>query len=954
MASHQADNSDETTISGKSPVADHGSQSGVASASIEPASPPTEPSSTASAQTASSPKEPSSTLPPSPAPQIRLAKDDQATVISTRDPESGDSNFVIGNPIPPAFSKQLIGETLGHFFIDAFVGAGGMGAVFRGHDTMLDRRVAVKILSQQHNANLDTVRRFKNEAQSAARLDHPNIARVYHVGEEKGWNYIVFEFIDGVNIRDLVERRGPMSIEESLAYTLQISEALQHAFERDIVHRDIKPSNVMINTNNKAKLVDMGLARLHQVDSSADDLTASGVTLGTFDYISPEQARDPRTADVRSDLYSLGCTLYYMLTGRPPFPDGTVLQKLLSHSGETAPDPREFRPDVPDEVAILLSRLMTKNPNDRYQTPSELIGEMLMMIEDLGIAVPHGSGAVLISTGPAEASAIEKHLPWVVPVITLLLVTFVMDWVWEARGNDSYFVFNPRASTQLIETAGGSDVESPTALDASDSGKTEGDTTSSSETISPIPFEGGSIDLTPLPGVEESTEPDSSASGPTEEPMKATDTNSGASASPVSPTETNGTETVDPAVVEPKVTEEPLLAKNVLLVPDQYPTLYDAVVQASANPEIDTIELRFNGEQLFERPLQLNNVQLKIRAGDGFSPQLRFAPNAESALQDMFSILRGSVEFEQLHFVYDGSQVSDINASVMLLEQTERITISECSLTVIGQMDSGIYTRPGLSVFRLKDDVFQDVAMRKDPVISLKDTVVRGETNLLSLDQSSAFRFFWDNGLLAISGNLLNCGGASEFDMQTGYMQVDLTHVTARAEQGLFQLTTSPELPHQLNLKILMTNCIASWNTERAMLSQTTSFNSIPQIQEFIGFVGNENCYDLQEGQAMWEVRLDSDVEEVEVIDYRQWLMHWEKEKLGNRTVLWNQPVAEDLFSAQTKENYTLLEDRILNPAYRPKEDNSGAFLKRLPVFPELEVDRDEIEAEVETGALEL
>ena len=289
----------------------------------------------------------------------------------------------------------------------------------------------------------------------------------------------------------------------------------------------------------------------------------------------------------------------------------------------------------------------------------------------------------------------------------------------------------------------------------------------------------------------------------------------------------------------------------------------------------------------------------------------------------------------------------------MYLDQAEKITISGCSLTVIGQVDSDEDTEPDLAVFRLKDNIYEDMDMRIDPVISLIDTSVRGETHLLALGQSTAFKFFWDNGLLAISGNLLNSGGASDFDMQTGYMLVDLTHVTANAEQGLFQLSTSPELPHQLNLKILMTNCIASWDPARAMLTQTTSISSIPQIQDFIGFVGEENCYDLQEGQAMWEVRLDSDVEEVERIEYRNWLMHWEKERLGNRIVLWDPSASEVPFSEQTKENFTLVKDKIGNPAYRkPQEDNNGALLEQLPVFPELEMDRKEIE--VEAGPLEL
>ena len=235
---------------------------------------------------------------------------------------------------PLEVGKMLEGERLGQFVLERYVGGGGMGVVFQALDTTLNREVAVKVLAHSQSRDEETLRRFKNEAQSAARLDHDNIARVYYVGEDRGVHYIVFEFIEGVNIRDLVQRDGPLSLADATSYTLQVAEALSHASQRDVIHRDIKPSNVLITPEGRAKLVDMGLARLHQVEHPDNDLTASGVTLGTFDYISPEQARDPRSADVRSDLYSLGCSFYFMLTGRPPFPEGTVLQKLLQHQSE--------------------------------------------------------------------------------------------------------------------------------------------------------------------------------------------------------------------------------------------------------------------------------------------------------------------------------------------------------------------------------------------------------------------------------------------------------------------------------------------------------------------------------------------------------------------------------------------------------------------------------------------
>src|SRR5262249_45817999 len=236
----------------------------------------------------------------------------EMTIISARAP-SPSLSFERGTPQLEAGS-QLEGERLGQFILQKFIGGGGMGIVFRALDTTLNREVAVKVLSRDQSADEEALRRFRNEAQSAARLDHDNIARVHYVGEDRGVHYIVFEYIEGINLRDRVEQNGPLPVEEAVSYTYQIAIALDHASQRDVIHPDIKPSNVLITPDGTAKLVDMGLARLNQVAQADNDLTASGVTLGTFDYISPEQARDPRSADVRSDLYSLGCSFFYMLT----------------------------------------------------------------------------------------------------------------------------------------------------------------------------------------------------------------------------------------------------------------------------------------------------------------------------------------------------------------------------------------------------------------------------------------------------------------------------------------------------------------------------------------------------------------------------------------------------------------------------------------------------------------
>ena len=331
------------------------------------------------------------------------------TVVSTLPPaEVGAATATLD---PRQLGQALEGQQLDHVLLEKFVGGGGMGAVFRAWDTNLHRTVAVKVLSMRQAGDVESQRRFQTEARSAARLDHPNIARAHYVGEDRGLRYIVFEYIHGTNLRDLVYEPGPMQVGDVLNVGLQIAGALTHSWEREVVHRDIKPSNILIAHDGLAKLVDMGLARLEYLGQNEHDETATGVTLGTFDYISPEQARNPRDADIRSDIYSLGCTLFFMLTGRPPFPDGTVLQKLLAHQSEPAPDVREIRPDVPDMLANVIATMLAKQPDERFQTPLDLSAALTSCVEQLGLAPPAAALPAYMGTGRRRRSFGDGMLP---------------------------------------------------------------------------------------------------------------------------------------------------------------------------------------------------------------------------------------------------------------------------------------------------------------------------------------------------------------------------------------------------------------------------------------------------------------------------------------------------------------------------------------------------------------
>jgi serine/threonine protein kinase len=334
------------------------------------------------------------------------------------------------------------GQQIDSFTLDEAIGVGGMGAVFRAHDIRLERLVALKLLPPEQANDPEVVQRFYQEGRAAAQLDHENIARVYSIGFDGRYHYIVFEYIEGTTIRQRVERNGPLPLSEAINYTLQIAGALVHAAERGVVHRDIKPSNIIVTPQGRAKLVDMGLAR--RFERGGDDgLTQSGMTLGTFDYISPEQARDPRSVDVRSDLYSLGCTLFHMLSGRPPFPEGTVLQKLLQHQEEPPPNIRTLNPSVTPDLASILAKLMAKDPDRRYQTPEQLVRDLLTVAGALGLRSVSPEG--LIWMAASTPSPWERQLVWALPLLAFLVIVVGLVWWGQEMSGPP-----PRTSPDLL------------------------------------------------------------------------------------------------------------------------------------------------------------------------------------------------------------------------------------------------------------------------------------------------------------------------------------------------------------------------------------------------------------------------------------------------------------------------------------------------------------------------
>ncbi len=294
-----------------------------------------------------------------------------------------DAPTIITRPADGA-PGPAIGERVGPYEILGVAGTGGMASVLRAKDVDLGREVALKMLPPAQSGDTEAVARFKLEGRAAAQLDHDNVARVFACGEDAGRPFIAFEFVEGETLRDVIARQGPLTPADCVAITAEVAAGLAHAAERGIVHRDIKPSNLIVTPGGRVKIVDMGLARC-DTRPVIGDVTKSGVTLGTFDYISPEQALDPRRADPRSDIYSLGCTVYHAATGRPPVPSGTAAQKLHAHQHLPVVDPRVYNPAVPPGLAQLLATMMAKSPARRFQTPKELLAATSKLAAELGV-----------------------------------------------------------------------------------------------------------------------------------------------------------------------------------------------------------------------------------------------------------------------------------------------------------------------------------------------------------------------------------------------------------------------------------------------------------------------------------------------------------------------------------------------------------------------------------------
>ncbi len=916
-----------------------------------------------------SPQKPSSDV--APAPGGAASGDGQMTVISSRVPAPSPT---LGHPEPPPLESGslLEGERLGQFLLEKFVGGGGMGVVFRALDTTLNREVAVKVLSRNQSADEETLRRFRNEAQSAARLNHENIAHVHYVGEDRGVHYIVFEFIEGVNIRDLVERNGPLPLEEALSYTYQIAQALEHASQRAVIHRDIKPSNVLITLDGKAKLVDMGLARLNQVAQADNDLTASGVTLGTFDYISPEQARDPRSADVRSDLYSLGCSFFYMLTGRPPFPDGTVLQKLLQHQADTPPDARAMRPELPSEVAQILGRLLAKNPTHRYQQPAELIDDLSKVGDSLGMQLSSSRAHWAPSRTMSPLGRWQRHMPWAVPLAVLFLTVITLDFYWSS---ESTVVTNsmraPASVVRVPETLrDGASVSQPARPgNGNPAAKSAAMSDSSKRTAPTAEQSDAQASGSQAAGPAGTTSPDDTRrfwqrvlepfGAENLEQFRARVSEAASQASQNAPRPADVQRSPDdratgaPAIAprEPASTNSPAGRDNVLIVgdgasPGTYANLHAACNDAKSG---DVIELRYDGRRQ-EKPIVISNTRLTIRAGERFQPVVVFRPEPDLVPvkypTTMLSIAGSQLHVTGVHWELDLPRNVPSDWALFETRHAELVQFHRCTFTIRNASLGQTAYHAGVAFFDIKAPpgtgsiamVEPDAMEEQIVTLNLENCLARGEAAFLRANDLQAVRLNWDNGLLATSERMLVSAGGPSQPRQLGHIQLNLRHITAMMHGGLALTTNSLDAPYQLVTEFNCDDSILASNAKVPLVEQRGSDN-VEQYETRLQWSGKRDFFDGFE--VFWQILNTATQTASKQMRFDDWQAHWggqSRSQLAARNAsFWKRmPESDRPFHTHAPGDYAL-EISLTNAALGGASDglDAGCVLGQLPALPQ-------------------
>jgi serine/threonine-protein kinase len=853
--------------------------------------------------------------------------------------------------------------TLEHFRIEERIGSGGMGAVFRAVDERLERNVALKILAPGQAFDESAIKRFRNEARAAARLDHENIARVFYIGEDRGLHFIAFEFVTGSTIRDLIRQQQRLTPTDVVNYGLQVAYALMHTSAMGVVHRDIKPSNIIITPNGRAKLVDLGLARKDNAESQAD-LTLPGTTLGTFDYISPEQAKDPRSVDVRSDIYSLGCTMYHMLTGRPPYPEGTVLQKLLDHQGKEAPDAAAINPRVPDNLSAIIRRMMNSDRSRRHQTADQLVRDLTHAAGILNLRGVNPERLVWTASRNTSSRGWRGQTGLILTVAAFLLI---LGWLQKYPGElGRQLVGDPGHGARVVSPESpGTMIEPGTPIaavqNAGPAGESPGNTVARGVSDDPGPAAVGiqssgtgetlSPDIDPVRPNGNGVETPRIPTGPLdpETDIVGVDPRAGSEPGTTEPNvgpdppgtgAVTGSETpIPPSAINP----EPLLDASQFPVSlfsadanlvKPYRSLWAACAAAEDG---STIELAFTGPRT-EKPFRITKENITIRAARGHRPVIEFTPgDSDSSDSDawMINVQSGPLRIVNVQFVmFVPEDAPAQRYAVFGVSRPRQLEMNRVAVTVINprHVPATIVDVTYEMVDMPADMGIPRPAQDRDVSIRMTDCLFRGAASLASLAWQGPLDLTVENCAVGLASDLIQFESASA----ASRANVLLRHVTARLEGSIIQLS-GPVSADGPVLDCEARNCLFSCRDSNAAIYSDLSVAADDARRQLL-WRGERNFYDSQ--SAFWQIENSQ-----EVLDFEQWRAAWSSAREvgpNNVDIQWSDVIpttgdAESDFASVERACFTLMSATVdaPNPAVSGATDggDAGCQLTALPVL---------------------
>jgi hypothetical protein len=865
------------------------------------------------------------------------------------------------------------GIELDHFRVEERIGMGGMGAVFRAVDTRLQRMVALKLLAPSQAYDEGSVKRFQNEARAAARLDHENVARVHYIGTERGLHFIAFEYVTGSTIRELIRRQHRITVADSINYALQIAAALKHTSAMGVVHRDIKPSNIIITPSGRTKLVDLGLARNDTTESQAD-LTLPGTTLGTFDYISPEQAKDPRSVDVRSDIYSLGCTLYHMLTGQPPYPEGTVLQKLLDHQGKEAPDPAAINRRIPDFISAIVRRMMNSDRNNRHQNADQLIRDLTHAAGHLGLRGVNPEGLVWVASKSATTNWFTGNAGWLTTVAVLLSVVGILHQFPEIGlrmagippQQQGPVEIPPGDATTIDETATEPANTEVAALDtaappspepnaaAVDAGNSR-DTGPGAE----IKPEENLVATNSNPPARVDESPISPLIGPTGIPTSPGElipdmakilTAKGADDAsetprpprtvgpPIAETETPPPATGSPGPVVASAEEELPVA---LFTGDasldrHYRTLEAACAAAEDG---STIELQFSGT-LVEKSFRLTRKNLTIRAARGHTPTIEFVPSeidSTDSTARMITLHSGPLRLVNVNLrMTIPDRASADHYSLFGTSRPGLLAMDRVAITIVNptHAPATILDIAANSGRMPADMPTTPVAIQREELgIQATDCVFRGQSSFATIAWPGQASFSLDNCVAGLDGDFLQVRPLPMPTASKPVLDFSIEHLSARIS-GSFLRFVGPVSVDVPAIECRVRNSIVS-STEASPLIVSEVAIAAEDARRMLVWKGERNFFDAV--AVFWSLEASDDA-----LSWDDWQSLWQTNgNVGSKNLPIDWLLASPYDSEETVGRLTLEVWQLgpglteLNPAIQGSTDGSdaGANLAELPLI---------------------